>query len=156
LLLKWPYYNTLKWLLLPATSGNILLSNDNEQGESMNLTKRREPRGIPANGSHDRDTIKQILDAGFLARVGFCVEGQPFVIPTFYGREGDKPYLQRSAASRMLRRLEAGVSACLTVTLVEGLVLSRPAFEHSMNHRCVAGRRSLSFIQSLAGAGAKE
>jgi uncharacterized protein len=66
-----------------------LLSDDNEQGESMNLAKRSELRGLPAK--HDWDTIRQILDAGFLARVGFSVEGQPFVIPTFYGREGNKP-----------------------------------------------------------------
>ena len=104
----------------------------------MNLTKRSELRGLPANGSHDWDTIKQILDAGFLARVEFCVEAQPFVVPTFYGREADKPYLQGSAASRMLRRLEIGVPAGITVTVVESLVLSRSAFEHSMNQRSVA------------------
>ncbi|HVR24947.1 MAG TPA: pyridoxamine 5'-phosphate oxidase family protein [Candidatus Polarisedimenticolia bacterium] len=82
--------------------------------------------------------MQQILDAGFLARVGFCVEGQPFVIPTFYWREGDKPYLYGSAASRMLRRLEIGVPACMTVTRAESLILSCSAFGHSTNYRSVA------------------
>jgi len=103
----------------------------------MNLTRRSELRRIPLRGSHDWDTIGRILDAGFLAHVGFCVEGQPFVIPTLYGREGEKLYLHGSAASRMLRQLETGIPACVTVTLVDGLVLSRSAFDHSMNYRSV-------------------
>jgi uncharacterized protein len=77
------------------------------------------------------------LDVGFLAHVGFCVSGQPFVIPTLYGREGGKLYLHGSAASRMLGELETGIPACVTVTLVDGLVLSRSAFDHSMNYRSV-------------------
>jgi nitroimidazol reductase NimA-like FMN-containing flavoprotein (pyridoxamine 5'-phosphate oxidase superfamily) len=77
------------------------------------------------------------LDVGFLAHVGFCVNAQPFVIPTIYGREGDKLYLHGSAASRMLGELEIGIPACVTVTLVDGLVLSRSAFDHSMNYRSV-------------------
>ena len=103
----------------------------------MNLTKRSELRRVPVRGSQDWDTIKQILDVGSLAHVGFCVDGQPFVIPTLYGREGEKLYLHGSAASRMLRELEAGIPACVTVTLVDGLVLSRSAFDHSMNYRSV-------------------
>jgi len=103
----------------------------------MNLTTRSELRRIPVRGSHDWDMIGRILDAGFLAHVGFCVEGQPFVIPTLYGREGDKLFLHGSAASRMLRQLETGIPACVTVTLVDGLVLSRSAFDHSMNYRSV-------------------
>jgi nitroimidazol reductase NimA-like FMN-containing flavoprotein (pyridoxamine 5'-phosphate oxidase superfamily) len=103
----------------------------------MNLSKRTELRRIPDRGSHDWETIGQILDAGFLASVGFCVDGQPFVIPMLYGRDGDKLYLHGSAASRMLRELESGIPACLTVTLVDGLVLSRSAFDHSMNYRSV-------------------
>jgi uncharacterized protein len=79
--------------------------------------------------------VGRILDMGFLAHVGFCVEDQPFVIPTLYGREGEKLYLHGSAASRMLRQLDTGIAACVTVTLVDGLVLSRSAFEHSMNYR---------------------
>jgi uncharacterized protein len=103
----------------------------------MNLTKRTELHRIPVRGSHDWETINQILDAGFLAHVGFCVDGQPFVIPTLYGRDGNKLYLHGSAASRMLGELETGVPACVTVTLVDGLVLARSAFDHSMNYRSV-------------------
>jgi nitroimidazol reductase NimA-like FMN-containing flavoprotein (pyridoxamine 5'-phosphate oxidase superfamily) len=103
----------------------------------MNLTKRTELRRVPDRGSHDRETINRILDAGFLASVGFCVDGQPFVISTLYGRDGEILYLHGSAASRMLRELESGVPTCVTVTLVDGLVLSRSAFDHSMNYRSV-------------------
>ena len=92
---------------------------------------------MPARGSHDRQIVDAILDAAFVAHVGFVVDGQPFVIPTLFGRAGDKLYLHGSAASRMLRTLEAGVHVCLTVTLVDGLVLARSAFHHSMNYRSV-------------------
>ena len=103
----------------------------------MTLTKRTELHRIPDRGSREWETINQILDAGFLAHVGFCVAGQPFVIPTLYGRDGEKLYLHGSAASRMLRELETGIPACVTVTLVDGLVLARSAFDHSMNYRSV-------------------
>ncbi len=103
----------------------------------MNLTERSELRRIPVRGSHDWETVARILDVGFLAHVGFCVSGQPFVIPTLYGREGSKLYLHGSAASRMLGELEIGIPACVTITLVDGLVLSRSAFDHSMNYRSV-------------------
>jgi nitroimidazol reductase NimA-like FMN-containing flavoprotein (pyridoxamine 5'-phosphate oxidase superfamily) len=103
----------------------------------MKLSKRTELRRIPDRGSHDWRTINHILDAGFLASVGFCVDGQPFVIPTLYGRDGERLYLHGSAASRMLRELETCIPACATVTIVDGLVLSRSAFDHSMNYRSV-------------------
>ena len=103
----------------------------------MNLTKRSELRRMPARGSHDWEMIYQILDAGFLAHVGFSVHNQPFVIPTLYGRRAERLYLHGSAASRMLKELETGIPACVTVTLVDGLVLSRSAFNHSMNYRSV-------------------
>src|SRR5712691_10998752 len=96
----------------------------------MNLSKRTELRRIPDRGSHDWATINQILDAGFLAHVGFCLDSQPFVIPTLYGRDGERLYLHGSAASRMLRELETGIPTCVTVTLVDGLVLSRSAFDN--------------------------
>src|SRR5437868_13360311 len=103
----------------------------------MSLTKRTELRRMTDRGSRDWRTINQVLDAGFLAHVGFCQDGQPFVIPTLYGRDGQKLYLHGSAASRMLRELETGIAACVTVTLVAGLVLARSAFDHSMNYRSV-------------------
>lgn len=103
----------------------------------MNLSKRTELRRIPDRGSHDWTTITQIFDAGFLAHVGFCLGSQPFVIPTLYGRDGERLYLHGSASSRMLRELETGIPTCVTVTLVDGLVLSRSAFDHSMNYRSI-------------------
>lgn len=103
----------------------------------MKLTKRTELRRLPARGSHEAETINAILDAAFLAHVGFVVNGQPFVIPTLFGRDHDKLYLHGSSVSRMLRELETGVPACVTVTLVDGLVLARSAFHHSMNYRSV-------------------
>lgn len=103
----------------------------------MNRTKRTELRRLPKRGFHDSATINEILDAGFLAHVGFQVDGQPFVIPTLYGRDGEKLYLHGSAASRMLGQLAQGAPACVNVTLVDGLVLARSAFHHSMNYRSV-------------------
>jgi nitroimidazol reductase NimA-like FMN-containing flavoprotein (pyridoxamine 5'-phosphate oxidase superfamily) len=103
----------------------------------MNLTERTALRRLPRRGSHELAIIHQILDAAFLAHVGFSVEGQPFVIPTLYGREDEKLFLHGSAASRMLRHLETGVATCVNVTLVDGLVLARSAFHHSMNYRSV-------------------
>lgn len=92
---------------------------------------------LPKRGSHDASVIYPILDAAFLAHVGFQVDGQPYVIPTLYGRAGDKLYLHGSAASRLLRHLDSGVPMCINVALVDGLVLARSAFHHSMNYRSV-------------------
>jgi uncharacterized protein len=103
----------------------------------MKLTERTKLRRLPARGSHEAESISAILDAAFLAHVGFHVNGQPFVIPTLFGRDGNKLYLHGSSVSRMLRELETGVPACVTVTLVDGLVLARSAFHHSMNYRSV-------------------
>jgi uncharacterized protein len=103
----------------------------------MNPTGRSQLRRLPDRGSHEPEIVRAILDAGFLCHVGFQVNGQPFVIPTLYGRAEDQLYLHGSAASRMLRELETGVPACVTVTLVDGLVLARSAFHHSMNYRSV-------------------
>jgi len=88
-------------------------------------------------GVYDRATVYKVLDEGFLCHVGFVVEGQPFVIPTSYGRAGDHLYIHGSAASRMLRQLDRGVPVCVTVTLLDGLVLARSIFNHSMNYRSV-------------------
>lgn len=103
----------------------------------MNLSERTKLKRLPVRGSHELETIYKILDAAFLAHVGFCIDGQPFVIPTLFGREDDTLFLHGSAASRMLRELEKGVPACITVTHVDGLVLARSAFHHSMNYRSV-------------------
>lgn len=103
----------------------------------MEATERSQLRRLPNRGSHESQVIHKILDEGLLAHVGFQVDGQPFVIPTLYGRDDDTLYLHGSAASRMLRELETGMPACVTVTLVDGLVLARSAFNHSMNYRSV-------------------
>ena len=103
----------------------------------MNRTNRTKLRRLPNRGSHELAAIYAILDSGFLAHVGFQVDNQPYVIPTLYGRDEDKLYLHGSAASHMLGELEKGVPACVTVTLVDGLVLARSAFHHSMNYRSV-------------------
>ncbi len=86
---------------------------------------------------YDREAAYRILDEGFLCHVGFVVDGQPFVIPTSYGRKGDTLLIHGSAASRMLRQLKESVPVCITVTLLDGLVLARSIFNHSMNYRSV-------------------
>lgn len=100
-------------------------------------TKRTEVHRLPARGAYDRETVHAILDEGLICHIGFVFEGSPFVIPTGYGRDGDRLLIHGSAASRMLRALSAGAEACITVTLVDGLVLARSAFHHSMNYRSV-------------------
>jgi uncharacterized protein len=91
----------------------------------------------PQRAVYDRESVNRILDEAFLCHVGFVVDSQPFVIPTSYGRDGDTLYIHGSAASRMLRHLDQGVPVCVTVTLLDGLVLARSVFNHSMNYRSV-------------------
>jgi nitroimidazol reductase NimA-like FMN-containing flavoprotein (pyridoxamine 5'-phosphate oxidase superfamily) len=100
-------------------------------------TDRTQVKRLPKRGAYDRDTIYKILDEAFVCHVGFVADGQPFVIPTNFGRSGDTLYLHGSAASRMLRTLSEGIPVCVTVTLVDGLVLARSAFHHSVNYRSV-------------------
>jgi uncharacterized protein len=92
---------------------------------------------LPDRGAFERATVYEILDAAFLCHVAFVVDGQPFVIPTSYARIGDELVIHGSAASRMLRNLSEGIPVCVTVTLVDGLVLARSAFHHSINYRSV-------------------
>jgi nitroimidazol reductase NimA-like FMN-containing flavoprotein (pyridoxamine 5'-phosphate oxidase superfamily) len=101
------------------------------------LTPRTTLKRLPERGKHDREIINKILDEAFICHVGFVSEGHPFVIPTGYGRLGDYLYIHGSAASRMLRNLQKGIEICVTVTLLDGLVLARSAFHHSMNYRSV-------------------
>ncbi|HKQ80525.1 MAG TPA: pyridoxamine 5'-phosphate oxidase family protein [Blastocatellia bacterium] len=105
--------------------------------ESFASTERTTLKRLPQRGSYDREVVYRILDEGFVCHVGFAVDGQPFVIPTAYGRVGDILYLHGSGASRTLRSLGRGIPVCVTVTLVDGLVLARSAFHHSMNYRSV-------------------
>ena len=108
-------------------------------------TNRTNLKRLPKRGHFDRDTVYDILDEGFICHVGFVVDNQPFVIPTGYARVDDKLLIHGSQASRMLRSLSDGVDACVTVTLVDGLVLARSAFHHSINYRSVVvfGRATL-------------
>ena len=91
----------------------------------------------PARGKHDFATVAAILDEGFFCHVGFVKNGQPFVIPTGYGRKDRVLYIHGSAASRMLNEAGKGIALCVTVTLVDGLVLARSAFHSSVNYRSV-------------------
>jgi nitroimidazol reductase NimA-like FMN-containing flavoprotein (pyridoxamine 5'-phosphate oxidase superfamily) len=98
-------------------------------------TERTTVRRLPKRGLYDRETIHAIIDEALICHVGFVVEGAPVVIPTIHTRVGETLYFHGSAASRMLRSLRGGVEACVTVTLLDGLVLARSAFHHSMNYR---------------------
>jgi nitroimidazol reductase NimA-like FMN-containing flavoprotein (pyridoxamine 5'-phosphate oxidase superfamily) len=100
-------------------------------------TDRTQVKRLPKRGHYERETVYSILDTAFVCHVGFSVDGQPFVIPTNFGRSGDTLYLHGSAASRMLKTLSGGVPVCVTVTHVDGLVLARSAFHHSVNYRSV-------------------
>ncbi|MBE9077875.1 pyridoxamine 5'-phosphate oxidase family protein [Romeria aff. gracilis LEGE 07310] len=105
--------------------------------EPLLKTSRSKVRRVPKRGHYDRQQVYQILDEGLVCHVGFVVDGQPFVIPTAYGRVEDQFYIHGSPASRMLRNLQQGIPVCITVTLIDGLVLARSAFHHSMNYRSV-------------------
>jgi uncharacterized protein len=100
-------------------------------------SERTRVRRVPQRGAYERDTIHAILDEALICHVGFVHDGAPVVIPTLHARVGDRLYLHGSAASRMLRTLEQGVPVCVTATLVDGLVLARSAFHHSVNYRSV-------------------
>ncbi len=105
--------------------------------ESFNPTAKTTLKRLPKRGVFDREAVYQILDEAFICHVGFVVDGQPFVIPTGYARIADTLYIHGSAASRMLRALSQGIDVCVTVTLLDGLVLARSAFHHSINYRSV-------------------
>ena len=100
-------------------------------------TERTTLKRLPKRGEYERFKIYEILDEGFICHVGFVFEGHPYVIPTGYARLGDRLYIHGSAASRMLRTLKEGIEVCVTVTLIDGLVMARSAFHHSVNYRSV-------------------
>jgi hypothetical protein len=102
-----------------------------------NKTRRATVRRRAARGRYDRTTIDAILDEGLIAHLGIVQDAQPFVIPVLYARSGSQVYVHGSPVSRLLKALAEGVPMCLTVTLLDGLVLARSAFHHSMNYRSV-------------------
>src|SRR3954466_16233817 len=105
--------------------------------ETQIPTQRTRVVREPERAVYDREAVYRILDEGFVCHVGFSIDGQPFVIPTSYGRHEDVLYIKGSAASRMLRNVSGGIPMCVTVTLLDGLVLARSIFNHSMNYRSV-------------------
>jgi uncharacterized protein len=118
--------------VIEATQGG-----DAQPAEDFSPTERTTLKRLPKRGSFERETVYGILDEGFVCHVGFVVDGQPFVIPTAYGRKGDVLYIHGARASRTQKALAAGADVCVTVTLVDGLVLARSAFHHSINYRSV-------------------
>ena len=105
--------------------------------KEIKRTERTRVRRIPKRGAYDRASVYQILDEGFICHVGFTVDEKTFVIPTGYARIGDNLLIHGSVASRMMREMTSGIEVCVTVTLIDGLVLARSAFHHSMNYRSV-------------------
>jgi uncharacterized protein len=105
--------------------------------EKFTITEKTKMKRLPKRGDFDRETVYKILDEAIVCHVGFTVENQPFVIPTGFARSGEKLLIHGSAASRMMRNLSEGIDVCVTVTLIDGLVLARSAFHHSVNYRSV-------------------
>ena len=105
--------------------------------DQLEPTKKTTLKRIPKRGNFDREVINSILDEAFICHVGFVADGQPYVIPTAYGRVGNDLYVHGSSASRLMRSLADGIDICVTVTLIDGLVLARSAFHHSINYRSI-------------------
>jgi uncharacterized protein len=114
--------------------------------ENIAMSERTRVVREPQRAVYDRETIDNILDQGFVCHVGFTADDQTFVIPTMYARVGDAIYFHGSAASRMLRGVGAGLNVCVTVTLVDGLVLARSVFNHSMNYRSVVALGNAAIV----------
>ncbi|HZS83919.1 MAG TPA: pyridoxamine 5'-phosphate oxidase family protein [Stellaceae bacterium] len=126
--------------------------------DSTDLAKPAAPsartrvKRLPERGHYDRETIHAILDAGLVCHVGYVIEGQPYVTPTAYWREGDRVYWHGSSASRMLRQVKGGVPVCFTVSLLDGIVFARSGFHHSLNYRAVM---ALGTAEAVEGEAAK-
>jgi uncharacterized protein len=105
--------------------------------DNYTATPRTRIRRLPKRGNYDKSAVHAILDQGFICHVGFAVDAQPYVIPTIYARDDATLFVHGAAVSRMLRTLTQAVPVCITVTLLDGLVLARSAFHHSLNYRSV-------------------
>lgn len=105
--------------------------------EQFEINERNKVKRVPKRGHYDKETVYKILDAAFIAHMGFVVNGQPFVIPTAYGRKDDTIYIHGATTSRMLLALQEGIPVCVTVSLIDGIVLARSLFHHSVNYRSV-------------------
>lgn len=117
----------------------------------LDKTERTTHRRLPERGSHDVEEAYAILDEALYCHVGFVVDDKPVVIPTIHARDGDRLVLHGSVASRMLRTLKGGADVCVTVTLLDGLVMARSAFHHSMNYRSVVVFGTARLIEDAAG-----
>jgi len=124
-------------MLCPHDESEFTLVESRMPDNTPPVSERTTVRRLAKRGAYDRDTIHTIVDEALVCHVGFVDEGQPFVIPTTHARVGDLIYLHGSRQNRMLQCLSAGVPACVTVTLLDALVLARSAFHHSMNYRSV-------------------
>ena len=118
--------------------------------DSFAVTERTKVVREANRAVYDREAIYKILDEAFVCHVGFVMEGQPYVIPTMFARVGDAVYFHGSAASRMLRGAGNGLPVCVTVTLIDGLILARSVFNHSMNYRSVVALGTAMLISELA------
>lgn len=117
---------------------------------SFTPTPRSRARRKPDRAAYDEEAVFAILDAGLLCHVGYVINGQPFVTPTTYWREGRKLYWHGSAASRMLKAQGCGLPVCVTVSQIDGLVLARSGIAHSMNYRSVMAFGRARLIEGLA------
>lgn len=125
------------------------LDRDGHAPEEMTTkTERTKVKRLPDRGRYDRETIYGILDEAFICHVGFNIDGQPYVIPTGFARVGDDLYIHGSSASRMLQNLSKGIDVCVTITLIDGLVLARSAFHHSINYRSVVVLGKAKIVES--------
>jgi nitroimidazol reductase NimA-like FMN-containing flavoprotein (pyridoxamine 5'-phosphate oxidase superfamily) len=118
--------------------------------KQLQATKRSQVKRLPKRGSYERELIYTILDEALVAHIGFVVDNQPFVIPMAYGREGDCLYIHGSSVSRLLQTLEKGLEICFTATLLDGLVIARSLFHHSMNYRSVVLFGKATLVNSEA------
>ncbi|MFI5095230.1 MAG: pyridoxamine 5'-phosphate oxidase family protein [Candidatus Acidiferrales bacterium] len=116
--------------------------------EAFTQTERTRIVREPQRGAYDRESIYKILDEGLVCHVGFSADGQTFVIPTLYARIGDAIYFHGSAASRMLRCASEGANVCVTVTLIDGIVLARSVFNHSINYRSVVALGKATLVDA--------
>jgi len=125
------------------------MTSQSQQKQAGPATERVRVKRLPKRAAYDRETINAILDEGLISHVGFALGGQPFVIPTIYARVGERLFIHGSAASRMLREVRGAIPVCVTVTLLDGLVLARSAFHHSMNYRSVVMLGSATEIAGI-------
>jgi nitroimidazol reductase NimA-like FMN-containing flavoprotein (pyridoxamine 5'-phosphate oxidase superfamily) len=134
----------------PAINSALRFLTRSIVSESLSPNERTRVVREPQRAVYDREAIHKILDEAFVCHVGFNLDGQPYVIPTMFARIGDAIYFHGSAASRMLRNASAGIPVCVTVSLIDGLVLARSVFNHSMNYRSVVALGKATLVDGSA------